>query len=298
MRSAVRGTAVVVTVVTAATIPALPASAAGPTGVKAGSALLAELSSGKVRWSKAADTKRPIASVTKVMTALVVLRAGNLDRKITVMPRHINYAIDHGATRAYLRAGDKLTARQLLNAMLLPSGADAAYALADTYGPGRKNFVAKMNRVAKDLKLTRTHFANFDGLPYPTPTAGYSTAREVVKLGRTALTRPVFRTIVARKTYSLAAGGGHKAYRWVNTNRLLGSYRGANGIKTGTTDAAGYCVLFTARRDNRTLIGVVLHSTTDASRFTDAAKILNYGFGLRAATVYRVPPVPPGANVD
>jgi D-alanyl-D-alanine carboxypeptidase (penicillin-binding protein 5/6) len=110
----------------------------------------------------------------------------------------------------------------------------------------------------------------------------------------------VFRAVVARRTYSLPAGKGHHAYKWTNTNRLLGSYKGAIGIKTGTTDAAGYSLMFAARRDGRTFLGIVLNSsgTKERARFTDAAHMLDWGFGTDPSEAFRVPPVPAGANTD
>ena len=121
-----------------------------------------------------------MASITKVMTALVVIRAGNLNRTITIPSAVIGYVLEWDASNAGLRPGDKLTVRQLLYAMLLPSGADAAYALAEAYGPGLNAFIAKMNATARLLGMTRTHFTNFDGLPYPTPYSNYSTAANLL----------------------------------------------------------------------------------------------------------------------
>ncbi|SEF49370.1 D-alanyl-D-alanine carboxypeptidase (penicillin-binding protein 5/6) [Thermomonospora echinospora] len=289
----------------AAAAPASPAppagaTAAGPSGVQARSALLYEPAKRKIHWHRSGNTKRPIGSITKAMTAVVVLRAGNLDRKITIKQKYIDYAVRHGGSMANLRPGDKLTARQLLRALMLPSGCDAAYALADVYGPGWRGFVKKMNTTARQLNMGRTHYANFDGLPWPTATAGYSTALDQTKLANYAMKRADFRKVVGTRTYSLAAGGGHRSYTWHNTNRLLGSYRGAAGVKTGYTSAAGYSLMFAATRGKRTLVGVVLNSsTTDSTaRFTDASKVLNWGFGVRSTEQLVLAPMPPGANVD
>ncbi|REE99609.1 D-alanyl-D-alanine carboxypeptidase family protein [Thermomonospora umbrina] len=276
------------------------AAAAGPSGVQAKSAFLWDDTRAKILWSRGPAVKRPIGSITKVMTAIVVLRAGGLDRKVTIRRKHIDYALRHGGSLAHLRAGDRLTVRQLLRALLLPSGCDAAYALADFYGPGWQGFVKKMNTTARELKMDRTHYANFDGLPWPTPTAGHSTAHDQTKLGRYAFRRPEFRKVVSTRTYRLAAGNGHRSYTWHNTNRLLGSYKGAVGIKTGFTNAAGYSLMFAATRNRRTLIGVVLNSSTTVpeARFRDASRILDWGFGVRSASEPILRPLPPGANVD
>lgn len=305
MRTATRCTIAAVTAAPLVAAPALLAEAAadvvaGPARVGARSAFLLDLGTGRPLWARAADTRRPIGSITKVMTALVVLRAGGLDRKITIKRKYVDYAARRGASSAQLRVGDRLTVRQLLHGMLLASGCDAAYALADTYGPGWPGFVAKMNKTARRLRLTGTHYSNFDGLPWPAAASTHSTARDLVKLGRNVMTRPVFRAIVARKAFSVPPGGGHHAYRWPTTNLLLGSYRGAIGIKTGYTDAAGYSLLFAARRNRRTLIGVVLNSSTTVpnARFTDAMRILNWAYGARTPVAPAVRPPVPGANID
>ena len=265
-----------------------PARAA-PAGVGALGAELADAGTGQLLWGRDAGTRRPMGSVTKVMTALVVIQAGNLDRKITVPASAVSYVASHGASSAGLRAGDVLTARQLLDAMLLPSGCDAAYVLATAYGPGRAAFVAKMNAAARRLGLAKTHFANFDGLPYPTPRATYSTPASLIALGRAAMALAAFRATVDRRAYHLAGRNGHHAYTWRNTNLMLGSYAGTDGIKTGFTKAAGYCLLFEAQRGTSVLIGVVLHSTATkpGERFTDARRMLSWGFSVLAASAAR-----------
>jgi len=262
-------------------------AAAAPAGVRALGAELADAGTGQQLWGRDPGTKRPMGSVTKVMTALVVIEAGNLGRKIRVPASAVSYVASHGASSAGLRAGDVLTARQLLNAMLLPSGCDAAYVLATAYGPGRAAFVAKMNAKARRLGLTKTHFSNFDGLPYPTPWATHSTPANLVALGRAAMALATFRAIVDRRAYHLANRNGHHGYTWWNTNLLLG-HAGADGIKTGFTMAAGYCLLFEAHRGTRVLIGVVLHSTATrpSARFTAARRMLNWGFSVLAASPF------------
>ncbi|MGH3422753.1 MAG: D-alanyl-D-alanine carboxypeptidase family protein, partial [Streptosporangiaceae bacterium] len=134
-----------------------------PTGVRAAEAAIADVRTGKILWSRELNTERPMASITKVMTAYLVIRAGHLDRAITIPAAVTGYVRAHNASNAGLRPGDKLTPRQLLYALMLPSGADAAYALAKAYGPGIPAFVAKMNATARLLGMTRTHFSNFDG---------------------------------------------------------------------------------------------------------------------------------------
>ena len=221
-----------------------------------------------------------MASITKVMTALVVLRAGHLNQPIKVTPAAVEYARRNDASSAGLIAGDVLTAQQLLEGMLLPSGADAAYLLAHSYGPGWHAFVKAMNVKARKLGMTRTHFANFDGLPWPSPRATYSTPRDLILLGEAAMKVAGFRQIVGQRRHRVAATRAHHRYVWTNTNLLLGQYRGTMGIKTGYTTAAGYCLIFEAKRGGKELMGVVLDSTNSNAnmRFTSARRLLTWGF--------------------
>jgi D-alanyl-D-alanine carboxypeptidase (penicillin-binding protein 5/6) len=255
-------------------------AASAPNGVVALGAELANASTGAVLWSRGAQTERPMGSITKVMTAYIVIEAGGLNRAFTVPKGITGYDNKYGASTAGLKPGERYTALQLLYAMLLPSGCDAAYTLADMYGPGTNQFIAKMNATAKKLGLTRTKFTDFSGLPAPTETSTYSTPRDLVTLGRDAMKLALFRQVVALKTYSMAADRWHGAHTWTNLNELLWKYSGAIGIKTGQTSVAGACLLFEARRGSKTLIGVVLHSkaTNLSPAFTDATTMLNWGF--------------------
>jgi D-alanyl-D-alanine carboxypeptidase (penicillin-binding protein 5/6) len=273
------GLTVAVTAASAAASDARPA-APGPAGVQARAAAIEVASTGQVLWSRDLNTEVPMASITKVMTALVVIRAGRLGRRITVPSAVTGYVEAHDASSAGLRPGDTLTASQLLAALLLPSGADAAYTLAEAYGPGLSAFIAKMNATAKSLGMTRTHFSNFDGLPYPTGYSTYSTPANLLKLGRVAMTSAVFRSIVDRRSYRVASGPGHHAYFWANLNPLLGVYRGAIGIKTGYTPAAGHCLLFEVTRGSRSFIGVNLDSPGVGTTVNgaDATQMLNWAF--------------------
>jgi len=254
-----------------------------PRGVKAKAGILADATTGQVLWTLGGDTERPIASITKVMTALVVIRAGDLNRKIQVPKSVIAYVVKYGANSAGLVPGQVLTAGELLHALLLVSACDAAYTLATAYGPGLPAFIAKMNATAAQLGLTHTHFTSPDGLPYPTETSTYSTPAELLKLGELAMQSAAFRSIVGERFYNLPKGDGHGHYWWGNSNELIGYYPGAVGIKTGFTDAAGHCLLFEVVRGGRTLIGVVLGSppTGPGAGAQDAAKIKNWGFSLK-----------------
>jgi serine-type D-Ala-D-Ala carboxypeptidase (penicillin-binding protein 5/6) len=254
-----------------------------PSRVRAKGAAIADALTRQLLWSRGIDTELPIGSVTKVMTALVVLRAGNLDQQIRIPKSVLHYVARYQAESAGLHPGDVLTVRQLLAAMLLPSGCDAAYVLALTYGPGMPAFLAKMNATALQLGMTQTHFTSPDGLPYPTEYSTYSTPRDLITLGLAAMQSPAFRAIVSLRFYHLPKGKRHHSYWWDNTNDLIGNYRGAEGIKTGYTDAAKHCLLFEAERNGRTLIGVVLGSpvTGPEAGAQAAARLLDWGFGLK-----------------
>jgi D-alanyl-D-alanine carboxypeptidase (penicillin-binding protein 5/6) len=261
------------------------AVAGAPGRVKAKGAVLADAATGQVLWGRDVDTERPMASVTKVMTALLVLQGGHLGRQIQVPKAAFSYAWKYGGETAALRPGDVLTTQELLEALLLPSGADAAYTLANAYGPGLDAFVARMNATAAQMGMKDTHFTSPDGLPYPTETSTYSTPSDLLMLGLTAMRDPAFRSIVDQRLYHLPKGRGHHQYWWDNTDGLIGSYPGAVGIKSGYTDDAGHCLLFEATRNGRTLIGVVLDSpaTGPAAAAQDAEQMLNWGFRLPRA---------------
>ena len=256
-----------------------------PGKVKAKGAVLADAATGQVLWGRDVSTERPMASVTKVMTALLVLEGGDLGRQIRVPKAAFDYAWKNGGETAALRPGDVLTAQELLEALLLPSGADAAYTLANAYGPGLDAFIARMNATAAQMGLDHTHFTSPDGLPYPTETSTYSTPSDLLTLGLAAMRYLAFRAVVDQRFYHLPKGPGHHQYWWDNTDELIGSYQGAVGIKTGYTDDAGHCLLFEAARNGRTLIGVVLDSpaTGPAAGAHDAKQMLNWGFRLPRA---------------
>ncbi len=263
----------------AQTNAARPATAPPSVSLRGGE--LIDATTGAVLWGKDDTVGRPMGSITKVMTALLVLRAGDLGREIKVTKAAIRYVHKDGASSAGLIAGDRLTARQLLEAMLLPSGCDAAYLLATAYGPGRSAFVAKMNAMAQSLGMTSTHFSWFDGMPYPTELSTYSSPADLIRLGERAMRYPTFRNIVAQRTYYVPATHLHHSYLWRTTDNLIGSYQGAVGIKTGNTKAAGHCLLFEARRGGITLIGVVLHENpadNPNAAFGAARQLLNWGF--------------------
>ncbi|POX42519.1 D-alanyl-D-alanine carboxypeptidase [Streptomyces sp. Ru73] len=272
-----------------------------PPAVAAKGAALVDATSGETLFAKDADTARPMASTAKIMLADVVLDTPGVDleRRVPVKQEYRDYVTEHGSSQADLQTGDKLTIRQLLYGALLPSGADAAYALADTFGTGTtpteraQSFVTQMNAKAAELHLGKTEFTTFDGAD-----GDNSSPLDLAKLAQHAMQHDAFRTIVAAKEYkgeAPAANGRTRYYSWANTNQLLGSYDGVTGIKTGTTTPAGDCLVFSATRDGKTLIGTVLN---DKDRYTDAAKILDYGFGSDTAEDMKLRKLPADAQRD
>ncbi|WP_344973025.1 D-alanyl-D-alanine carboxypeptidase family protein [Streptosporangium fragile] len=245
--------------------------------VPARAAFVYEPATGTVHLSKQATRRMPVASLTKVMTAYVVLREARLDDTVTVTAADVKHAARNGATHASLRAGERLTVRDLLYGVMLSSGADASHALARVYGPGNARFVAKMNAAARSLALADTGYANADGLPKPKP--GYSTAADQAKLADVALRDPAFRVIAATRRHVVAKTKVHRAHVWTNSNKLLGKTPGALGVKTGYTDAAGYCLSFAADRDGRRIIGVILGDSKSERRFQTATRLLDWASG-------------------
>jgi len=261
-----------------------------PPAISAPYALLMNSDSGAVYLATGADKPVPMASTTKIMTAYVALTFGRLDQPITVGPDAAGFDPAF-ASLAGLRDGETFTLRELLYALLLPSGDDAAVAIADGVAGSQQHFVTLMNVEAVVLGLSNTHYADVHGLD----TANhFTTARDLARLTRFALRLPEFARIVATDTYILAPTAQHQRYVWPSTNKLLGArlYAGATGVKTGFTGNAGECLVFTAQRANTHLLGVLLDEPSDEARFSDAATLLDWGFArarLSAPAIHRQP---------
>jgi len=224
---------------------------------------------GRVLWSRNVDQRRAMASITKIMTAVIVLENAGLDDRVTI-PK---VSTQVGESTSYLRTGEQLSLREVLEALLVKSGNDAAVALAQHVSGDQTGFVKLMNAKAAALGLSHTHFANPHGLDQ----AGhYTTAADLAVLARYAMSKPEFRRIVGMK--SVTIGSGSIKETLPSTNILLGNYLGVNGIKTGFTDDAGYAVIESAQREGVWLVAVVLGTKTDLQRFRDARELLDWGF--------------------
>ncbi len=262
--------------------PHLPKSAPATPVLTSAAALLINPATNEVYLAQNADAERAMASTTKIMTAVVALTIGQLDQPITVGPDAAMLATE-GDSVAGLQVGDVLTVHDLLYALLLPSGGDAAVSLADGLTGSQQAFVALMNMEAGLLGLRETHYSDPFGLAGPP--SHYSSARDLLTLAEYAMRSPVFAQIVGSATWQLTPTGEHHGYSWVNTNTLLTTLAGVTGVKTGWTGAAGGCLVFSARRGKNSLLGVVLGEpgdqlTAESLRAADGSALLTWGFAL------------------
>ena len=238
----------------------------GEPAVSAAAAVVMDAETGQVLYAKNPHQPRPIASTTKIMTALVALECGNLKATATISKR----AAGIEGSSIYLKAGEKLTLEELVYGALMHSGNDACVAIAEQVAGNENSFVSFMNFRAHQLGARNSNFTNTNGLP---DDRHLSSAYDLALITRYALKKPVFRGIVATKTHVIPGPQGKRFLS--NTNKMLWSYQGADGVKTGTTNAAGKCLVSSATRDGRSLITVVLHSD---DRYAESIKLLNYGF--------------------
>jgi D-alanyl-D-alanine carboxypeptidase len=241
--------------------------------IRAQAAYLVDLDTRVVLWQRDPDTSRAPASLTKLITAMVAVDdTGSLDHTVLVTKE----ATQVDPSVMGLTVGERLTVRQLLAGLFLDSGNDAAEALASGIVP-RERFIRQMNQKANSIGLTASHFINPSGLD----ASGHGMSAHDLAHTAAYLDRyyPDLAAIAATKDIAIPATADHKAFYPHNLNRLLGSYPGATGLKTGLTDAAGGCMLATVTRDGRHLVAVILNDTGRSTE--DAAVLLNYGFTKR-----------------
>ncbi len=245
---------------------------------EARSYLLLNPETGEVLAQKAPDARLPMASTTKIMTALLTLERASLDDVVTVPAA----ATQVGGSSARLVAGERLSIRDLLVALLVPSGNDAAVTLAQAIGGSQDAFVAMMNRRAAALGLTDTHYATPDGLDAP---GQFSSVRDLIALARVAMRLPDFRDTVSHRRATIPPAPGADAPRSLESeNDLLDLDPDADGVKTGHTNGAGYALVAHARREG---LGVQLYlamigEPSESQRAVDAKRLLDWGFAQYA----------------
>jgi D-alanyl-D-alanine carboxypeptidase (penicillin-binding protein 5/6) len=260
--------------------PVLTVKGAPPT-VQATAAYLLDMDTSDVLVDINGEKPLPMASTTKIMTALIAIQTADLNQLITIQQSDIDHALLNDGSNASLKANDQLTLKDLLYALLLPSGDDAATSIARVLGGSSvANFVTRMNLFAYRLHLFQTHYSNPDGLTLDSDGPHYTTAADLARLAHYALSVPLFAQIVKTPSYTVPATAHNQSYNWSNTNTLLTTYNGMDGVKTGHTFAAGYCLVFAATRNGHNLLGVVLNSPTQDQRDKDATALLNWGFAL------------------
>ena len=245
------------------------------------SVLLMEASTGQVIYEQNADEQRSPASITKIMTLLLIfdeLEKGNLtlDEEVTTSA----YAKSMGGFQVFLEEGEKQTVETLIKCIVVASGNDAAVAMAEHIAGAESEFVARMNERAAGLGMDNTHFEDCSGL---TDSANhYTTARDVATASRELIERYpkiLEYSSIWMEDITHVTAQGTKPFTLTNTNKLISTYDGCVGLKTGSTSVAKYCVSAVAQRDGITLIAVVMGAPDHKVRFADATTLLNYGFG-------------------
>ncbi|MFC3803120.1 D-alanyl-D-alanine carboxypeptidase family protein [Cohnella sp. GCM10012308] len=256
-------------------ISVAPASHAKPAGTLPGkpsthakAAALIDVASGRLLYSSHGDESMLIASTTKIMTAIIAIELSDLDGIVTVS----NRAAGKEGSSIYLKAGEKMKLKDMLYGLMLRSGNDAATAIAEHVGGSLDGFVYLMNAKAEEIGMTHSHFANPSGLDQK---GHFASANDMAKLAAYALHSPAFREIVGTKVKTAPNPGEKWGYRWVNKNKMLNLYEGADGVKTGYTKQALRTLVSSATRDGRQLAAVTLN---DGDDWNDHAKLLDYGF--------------------
>jgi len=251
-------------------LPVQITSSASPK-ISAESAILLDAKTGQILYEKNSRRRSAPASTTKILTAIIAIESGHLDDEVKVSLR----AASTPGSSMHLAPGQIISLRELVTGLLLRSGNDAAVAIAEHLAGSVENFVTLMNNKATLLDASDSHFANPHGLTAP---LHYSTAFDLAWIAKYALTNPIFATIVNTRETNidwLDHRGKEHDQNLRNTNKLLWLLEEVDGVKTGTTDQAGPCLISSATRGNQQLIAVVLH---DHSRWDDSMNLLLYGF--------------------
>ena len=253
-----------------------------------------EARTGTILYEKEADTERPPASVTKVMTLLLIfdaLAAGqlSLDDTITVS----EYAASMGGSQVFLEPGETQTAETMIKCIAVSSANDACVAMAEHIAGSEETFVAKMNERAANLGMKHTHFANCCGLDAD---GHYTSSRDIALMSRELTIRypQVFHyTTIWMENITHVTRRGASEFGLSNTNKLIRQYNGATGLKTGSTSKAGFCLSATATRNGVSLIAVVMGCDSSKARISACSALLDYGFSICQIYKDENPPVPP-----
>ena len=237
--------------------------------INARAAIIYDRTTKQIIWGKNESEKRPMASTTKIMTAIVVLENSNLSDVVTISKK----AAGTGGSKLKISTGDKITVNDLLYGLMLRSGNDAAVALAEYVGGSIEGFADLMNKKAKELGLSNTNFVTPHGLDNEDH---YTTAYELAVITDYALNNETFAKIVNTKSTAISINGNNRNI--YNTNELLGYMQGVDGVKTGFTNGAGRCLVTSCTRDNNQIITVVLGCDTKKQRTSDSTKLIEYAF--------------------
>ncbi len=269
IRRASAAALLIVALVARAAIPASAAEQAPePPRNNAKGATLIDVASGRIIYSKQGDEPMLIASLTKIMTAIVAIEHGNLDDIATVSRK----AAGKEGSSIYLKVGEKIQLRNLIYGLMLRSGNDAATAIAEHVGGSVEGFAFMMNKKAKELGLDNSQYMNPSGLDEP---GHYASSNDMAKLTAYALHNPEFRKIVSTRVKTAPNPHDPWDYKWVNKNKMLTMYEGADGVKTGYTKKALRCLVSSATRNGQQLVVVTLN---DGDDWADHRKLLDYGF--------------------
>lgn len=255
-----------VTLVASCLLPGTGFAAKNPLEISAKSAIVMVASTGEVLFEKNAEQRRYPASTTKIMTIITALEDGNLNDTVTAGTNAVNTE----GSSMYLQTGDRLRLLDMLYGVALVSGNDAAVAIAEHIAGSVDSFAGRMTAKARSIGAMQTNFKNSSGLPDPNH---YSTAHDLAKIAAYGYQNPQFVEIVGASYKKIALSNKQETY--YNENKLLSIYRGANGVKTGYTDAAGRCLVSAAKRGNTQIITVVLDADF---MWEDSMALLDYGF--------------------
>ncbi|MCA0970278.1 D-alanyl-D-alanine carboxypeptidase [Halobacillus litoralis] len=240
------------------------------------SAILLEKNSGMTLYEKNSDEKLPPASMTKIMTLLLIMEALEKETiKMDEMVRISEHAASMGGSQIFLEAGEEMSVENLLKGIAVASGNDASVAMAERIEGTEKAFVKAMNKKVKDLGLKNTHFENPTGLPAE---GHYSTAHDMAVMARELLLHDEITKFTTIYDDYLRKGEENEFWL-VNTNKLIKSYPGMDGLKTGFTREAMYCLTASAKRDDLHMVAVVMGAETPKKRNADVTSLLDYGFG-------------------